>query len=299
VSFLVHHFSQEINIMELSINTSTVAHANHLEWATGEDYKTHEITAQFEYSASKFHNGKRTNKMAIGASAIILDIDDGVSLKKGIELFSSCKSLIVTTKSHQVDKKGLVADRYRVILFLDRCIIDMLYYTSLMKIIIRHFGADVACSDSARYYSPNPNQLVYYSESKEIFNLSEFEEKLNDNENVAPDTDRKQPRKRVSQNYVHSALTNRIDLNLLLNEKITYYHLGMKITDTLENLIKNTDISDEAIKCHCFLNPKHEDNNPSAYIYHNQENIYSKCVSCGVDGLLQYGINYATTFNKK
>jgi len=287
--------------MDLSINTSGVAHANHLSWATGEDYQTHKITAKFEYSGSNFLNGKRTNKLAIGASAIILDIDDGVSLEQGIELFSSCKSLIVTTKSHQVEKKGLIADRYRVILFLDRCIIDMNYYSNLMKVIIRHFGADVACSDPARYYSPNPNQLVYYSDSKKMFDVSEFEKKLNDNVNVAQDTYKKQPRKRVLQNNVNSALTNRIDLNTLLNEKVSYYYLGMEINDTLENLIKNTNVSDEAIKCRCFLNPEHEDNNPSCFIYHNKESIYAKCVSCGVDELIQKnnGVNYEKTFTGK
>ena len=272
--------------MDFSINTTKVAHANHLKWATGEDDQTHKITARFEYSASKFKNGKRTNKMAIGASAIILDIDDGLTIKQGIELFSSYKSLIVTTKSHQVEKKGLIADRFRVILFLDRCIIDMLYYTNLMKVIIRHFGADVACSDPARYYSPNPNQLLHYSDSEEIFDIEKFEEKIKENVCVAIDTDKKQPRKRVSQNNINIALTNRIDLKLLLKNQITYYQLGMEITDTLENLIKNTAVSNEAIKCRCFLNPEHEDNNPSAYIYHNQESIYAKCVSCGVDGLL-------------
>lgn len=47
---------------------------------------------------------------------LILDIDDGLTIKEAKEIFKEYKYLICTTKSHQVEKKGLRCDRFRIIL---------------------------------------------------------------------------------------------------------------------------------------------------------------------------------------
>lgn len=50
---------------------------------------------------------------------IILDVDDGLSIAEAKETFKEYKYLICTTKSHQVAKKGLLCDRFRIILESD------------------------------------------------------------------------------------------------------------------------------------------------------------------------------------
>ena len=270
------------NAINISVNIDSLAHANNLKWTTGNWEDIFKVTALYEYSATKFKSGKRNNISAKGVSSIILDIDDGQTLEEGIETFKEFKSLIVTTKSHQVDKKGLIADRYRVILPLNQSIIDMEYYSKLMRYLTRFYDADIACSDPARYYSPNPKQEVYYSASEEYFDINKFDELVcNDEEVMSANI----PSSKIfSEKSKTNSEVKRIDLDL--NSQVTYYQNGIKATDILDYIINNIKVSNSAIPCHCFLNPQHEDKNPSCFIYLNTNNVYAKCVSCGTDGIL-------------
>jgi hypothetical protein len=47
---------------------------------------------------------------------VVLDIDDGLSVYKFQKMFSQYKYILGSTKSHQRTKKGLICDRFRVIL---------------------------------------------------------------------------------------------------------------------------------------------------------------------------------------
>ena len=271
--------------ISLSINVINTPHANHVEWSEGEWNNLHKVTERFEYCAGHFANGKRNNKSAIGVSAIILDFDDGTSLEQGIELFSFCKSLVVTTKSHQIDKHGVISDRFRVILILNVCIIDMKYYTQLMKVITRFYKSDISCIDSARYYLPsNKKQVVKYSDSNEYFDITKFDEMIHASE----ETVQKHITRPTIKEHLNlkSMVPQRIELSTLLDVKVNYYQLGMEKSDTLEDLIVKVEPSNQAIKCHCFLNPSHEDKNPSCFIYSNETNVYAKCMSCGIDGII-------------
>lgn len=46
---------------------------------------------------------------------IVLDIDDGLSINQAKELFKDYKYFMCTTKSHRIEKKGVMCDRFRVI----------------------------------------------------------------------------------------------------------------------------------------------------------------------------------------
>ncbi|AUR97297.1 coil containing protein [Vibrio phage 1.238.A._10N.261.52.F10] len=47
---------------------------------------------------------------------VVLDVDDGVSLETAQLLLKDYEALFYTTKSHQIDKNGVVCDRFRVVL---------------------------------------------------------------------------------------------------------------------------------------------------------------------------------------
>ena len=71
-----------------------------------------------QYSPFKFEENtkKSENWNNDSQQLLILDIDDGLSILEAKEIFKEYKYLICTTKSHQVEKKGLKCDRFRIIL---------------------------------------------------------------------------------------------------------------------------------------------------------------------------------------
>ena len=71
-----------------------------------------------QYSPFLFKDGtkKSENWNNDNQNILILDIDDGLTIDKAKETFKCFKYFICTTKSHQKEKKGLVCDRFRIIL---------------------------------------------------------------------------------------------------------------------------------------------------------------------------------------
>ena len=71
-----------------------------------------------QYSPFTFKDGikKSENWLNENQDLIILDVDDGLSIEEAKKQFKSCEYLLATTKSHQIDKKGLVCDRFRIVL---------------------------------------------------------------------------------------------------------------------------------------------------------------------------------------
>jgi len=61
--------------------------------------------------------GYRSEKYFIsGSNMVAFDIDEGLSLEEAKKLLSEFTYIIYTTKSHQKDKNGFVADRFRIIM---------------------------------------------------------------------------------------------------------------------------------------------------------------------------------------
>ena len=71
-----------------------------------------------QYSPFEFAGGRKKseNWNNDNQNLLVLDIDDGLTITEAKEMFKEYKYLIATTKSHQVEKKGLKCDRFRVIL---------------------------------------------------------------------------------------------------------------------------------------------------------------------------------------
>lgn len=70
-----------------------------------------------QYSPFSFSDGikKSENWNNENQNILILDIDDGLSIKEAMNKFKHYKYFICTTKSHQKEKKGIVCDRFRII----------------------------------------------------------------------------------------------------------------------------------------------------------------------------------------
>lgn len=105
------------------------------------------------YSLATFAKDHRTIEHFQQTEAIGLDFDEGMTLDQAKKAFAEYKHLILPTKSHQKEKNGVVADRFRVILFLDSPITDAETYYSTWYSLKQQFPAcDDACKDPSRQF---------------------------------------------------------------------------------------------------------------------------------------------------
>lgn len=71
-----------------------------------------------QYSPYSFYAGM---KLAVNwnndkQNILVFDIDDGMTITEASDIFSKYTNIITTTKSHRLEKKGKVCDRFRIIL---------------------------------------------------------------------------------------------------------------------------------------------------------------------------------------
>lgn len=71
-----------------------------------------------QYSPFRFIGGKKVSENWNNSQQdlLVLDVDDGKTIEEAKVIFKDYKYLIATTKSHQVEKKGVKCDRFRIIL---------------------------------------------------------------------------------------------------------------------------------------------------------------------------------------
>ena len=127
------------------------------------------IVIGHDWSQSVFKDNYRKEENFLETSIIALDVDKGCTLQRAGELFSKYKHLIVTTRSHQLSKSGEEpTDRFRVILFLENKITDVIVYRLTWTYLYEQFSfIDPACKDAGRFWykgneviSENDNGLL-------------------------------------------------------------------------------------------------------------------------------------------
>lgn len=125
-----------------------------------------EITQQYHWCPSTFNpieyidkhgeqkEGRRRTKENVEQTALLVfDVDAGCTLKQAVLDFAPLRHIIVTSRSHQKAKGGIVTDRFRVILFLDGVIKnDEIFKTTWFKIAELFPYIDPACKDISRFY---------------------------------------------------------------------------------------------------------------------------------------------------
>lgn len=99
--------------------------------------------------------GSRANGNLKAISLLALDFDSGMKLSEAFELFKDYKHIIGTSKSHQIEKNGVVADRFRVLLVLEYPIhTDADFKSHWFAAFAKWPSMDKACKDSARFFFP-------------------------------------------------------------------------------------------------------------------------------------------------
>jgi len=118
-----------------------------------------------QYSAHRFKNGYRKKDNVITSfSLLILDVDGGTPLEVAKIVLSDFTHMIATTKSHQKDKNGVVADRYRILIPMEYTLdLNAEQYQKFMRNVMDDLPIelDVACSDIARFFYGSTGEYWY------------------------------------------------------------------------------------------------------------------------------------------
>jgi len=124
------------------------------------------------YTGGRFENGHRKiDNWRGGNNCLIFDIDDKLSLEDAFKIIQAnhFKALVITTKSHQKDKNGVVCDRYRIILpFTTAFYKSVELYKAAFIECAKWFqgGVDMATKDPSRFFYGNADQKHWYFEGK-------------------------------------------------------------------------------------------------------------------------------------
>lgn len=132
-------------------------------------------SSEFAYAPGVFNESKIGKDNWTGRNDLmILDIDndkdkdDTMSIETAQAKFSAFAHLIVTTKSHQKEKKGIIADRYRIIFPITNTELNYGQYQKIVEQIVNQYGIQKYCDlpasrDVARKFMPNPDQEYHYN----------------------------------------------------------------------------------------------------------------------------------------
>ena len=166
-------------LVEFSVSDTQHHSGNYVdgfEYASFGWSEFHRVTKKFAYSSSFFRFGHRSNDNVEGfGNLLIYDIDDGLSMKEAKKILDGFRVLMVTTKSHQVDKNGAICDRYRLIFPIKKVIakIEPELHKELLLTVLRYIGFPVDKVDrqalgSSYAFRPAHNQLHKYFEGEMI-----------------------------------------------------------------------------------------------------------------------------------
>lgn len=118
-------------------------------------YELAVIATENNWSPSFYNNGRRTIKEFVRTEIIALDVDEGCTLNAAKTIFKDLKHIIATSKSHQKPKNGAVADRFRVILFLDKAVESDAHFKQVFNELKTQYDfMDEACKDASRFFFP-------------------------------------------------------------------------------------------------------------------------------------------------
>lgn len=136
--------------------------------------------------------GRRTIADLESISLIVLDIDDGCSLDHAMGHFAPYAHVIMTSKSHQKEKNGVVCDRFRVILRLEQPVVTDADFKATWYSLQEKFPfIDPACKDSSRFFYPCVELVSLAEDGDSIPVIKAKPREVNNQATIAPSTGEK------------------------------------------------------------------------------------------------------------
>jgi hypothetical protein len=212
-----------------------------------------------EEKKSSEYNRKRKIENFESASGIVVDIDEGLSINKAQKRLMDEKlnHIIITSKSHQLQKKNSVAqDRYHILVFFNHEVKEENFYKKAFNYLNGLFPQlDTNCGDLGRFIFASPSEAEYYS----------WFDGVNLNPDDIPDKD-----------FLNTPIAEEKNIFEFDNEMEVRLGSG-KVVKALQITTKQP--------CYC-VRPEHNDNNPSAIISLNEEEDkwVIHCTGCKATG---------------
>ncbi len=170
-------------------------------------------TSHFEASPKAPDGHRRKDSYKNGSNMIALDVDDGTTLKEARELLKNYTYIIYTTKSHNIDKGGLVCDRYRIVLPTKNT-----FYVSDGQIKELYKNIELITGIEADAQTYNASRLFFTNSEAEVF---ENQGELFDVTYALPSTDK-------SDNYLPALLDTLSSVgDLDIEDEVTKRITGM------------------------------------------------------------------------
>lgn len=257
-----HDKEPSVSNIRLSVGASAELTCTDFEAVEVPFNELHKITGgAVAYAPGIFRGNKIGNKNWMGGNDLLMididndrDEDDVLTIDTARTKFSAFTHLICTTKSHQKEKKGIVADRFRIILPCTYTKLDIDGYKKIMESIIEQYGLANYCDkqatmDAARKYMPNASQQYWYNEGWLMNPLIYYYETDGGGE--------------VKRPFPVGQIVKVRGRTLGLNE-----------------LIQEARGKSKPIPCFAFC---HDDKTPSAFFCINRDgNFQYTCTSCGI-----------------
>jgi len=119
-----------------------------------------------QFSPYSFRNGFKTpfNWSNDKQDMLIFDIDEDLSIAECQKMFSKFTYLIGTTKSHQVKKKGLICDRYRLCIPAINIPREKDIYFRMLSLIVPFNDGQTETTTGA--FLGNDDAIIIYNEGK-------------------------------------------------------------------------------------------------------------------------------------
>lgn len=137
------------------------------------------VNGPVRYSAGTFRGTyiKDANYMK-EQNLFIIDVDEDMTIDEAKALFSNYTYLISTTKSHQIEKNGVVCDRFRIIFpTISKFHLDYETYSKMYMNVINALGipeADSKCKNASRWYYGNPEGTYEYNTGSDLLDIRPF-----------------------------------------------------------------------------------------------------------------------------
>lgn len=173
---------------ETNLNEIVLSYADH--WAYG--YLNEKVpfdslhvltqASGMHWANHHFRNQHRAEEnVNAGFNAIVIDVDEGISLDAAHELMKDFKFMTYTTKRHQTDGHG---DRFRLILPTNYLLeLDQEDYKEFMNAVMAWlpFKADESCNQRAKKWESFDGGEYHYNEGN-LFDVLDFIPKTSRNE---------------------------------------------------------------------------------------------------------------------
>lgn len=132
------------------------------------------ITTRYVWSPIVWRDGRRLAVNFQYVDMLGIDVDNGINIKYATEnLYPDMTGFVGTTRTHLKEKKGLVAERFRIGLALDKRIEHLDHYRQVLKPFIQQCDGDFTGQCGARFFWPS-SKIVWAQNEGDLVEAGEF-----------------------------------------------------------------------------------------------------------------------------